>query len=108
MVMESSGDNDCPHPSIHGTRVVTVKRPTPGVDENHPYLSAFDFSRQGWGILPVHDEGFGAERRATFKDGRSLSLQGDQWMGEWRFDSLGDGRLVYLVSCFRCWKVVRH
>ena len=101
------GDADgCPHPFVHGTHVVAVtKYYIHGVDGHHN-LSTFDFSRRGWSTLPVCDEGFGAERRVTVKDGQYLSLQGDQVMDEWAFDSLGGGRLVYLVSRFRYRKVV--
>ena len=100
---------DGPYPLVHGTRMIVVKRSTtPDIEGYHHRLHTFDFSLRGWSVLPpCDDDGDGVGRRAEFTDGRSLLLQGDQEMDEWRFDSLGDGRFMYLVSRPRRQKVVK-
>ena len=90
---------DGPYPLVHGTRMIVVRKSaTPGIEGYHHHLHTFDFSRRGWSVLPLCDDGDGVGRRAAFEDGRNLLLQGDQKMVEWRFQSLGDGRFIYLVS----------
>ena len=89
---------------IQGVRMTWVYV-TPGVDGlYHPHLCSFDLSRRGWNILPFRDEGNGTERRVLFEDGRQISLQGHEGMVESQFDSLGDGKFMYLVSRSRRWK----
>lgn len=100
----SRGDGSS-HPLVHGTHVIAVQRST-GVDGYHHNLCTFDFSRRGWSTQPLSDEGDGVERKAAFENGRDIPLQGHEGVNEWEFDSLGDGRIVYVVSRFRCLKVV--
>ena len=106
-VSRRDGSNGGPYPLVCGARVIIVKRTTtPAIDGRHHNLCTFDFSRRGWNILPLRDEGDGVERRVGFKDGRNILLQGNRDMDEWGFSSLGDGRFMYLVSHFRCQRVV--
>ena len=100
-----------PYPLVQGVRVTIVRMYTkmyftPGVDENHrhPHLCTFDLSQRGWSVLPLWGEDNGIERRLLFEGGRGLFLQGGEGMVEWGFDPLGDGKFMYLVSCFRSWK----
>ena len=106
----SDGAYGYPLPLVHGTRVIAVQRSTSisGPDVYHHNLRTFDFSQWGWSVLPLCDEGSGTERRVAFRDGRSLLLQGNEDMDEWKFHSLSDGRIMYLVSRFRHWKIVGH
>ena len=91
------------HPLVQGVHVILV-----GMDNTgsclHPILHTFDLSWRGRSVLPHRDGGVGTERRISFEDERRFSLQGEEGMIEWGFDSLGDGRFMYLVSCFRFWK----
>ena len=97
------GSDGAPHPLVHGAHVILVNWSTaPGVDEYHQNICILDFSRRGWYTLSLHDEGYGVERRVSFEDGRNLSLEGSEYMDEWEFQSLGDGRFTYLVSHFPC------
>jgi len=112
VVMEVSrgdGDNNDLYPLVHGACMIVVKKPTaPGIHGYYHNLYTFNFSRRGWGILPLRDEGDGAERRVGFEDGWNLLFRGSEGMSEWRFDSLGDGRFMYLVSPSCSWRVVVH
>jgi len=101
------GVNGRPPPLVHGARMIAVQRSTPGFGYYHN-LCTFDFTRRGWSVIPLCDDGsgFGTERRVTFKEGRSLLLQGNEEMDEWKFDSLSGGRIMYVVSCFCRLKVV--
>lgn len=90
-------DNGDSYPLVQGTHVVLVEMYAT------PRLRTFDFSRWGRGVLPLLDEGDGTGRRAVFEDGRNFLLQGSENVTEWGLDSLGDGKFVYLVSCFHPW-----
>ena len=95
-----------PYPLVHGTHVIMVERSTaPGIDGCYHHLRTFDFGRRGWSALPLCDADDGVERRVAFESGRNFLLQGNEEMNEWAFYSLGDGRLMYLVSRFRRRKV---
>ena len=104
--MDGSVHSD-PYPLVRGLHVILVKlNTTPGVGEDHPHshLCTFDLSRRGWGILPRLDEGDGAVRRISFETGQDFSFQTDGRLVGWAFDPLDDGRIMHLVSCFRCWR----
>ena len=77
----------------------------PGANGHHPRLRIFDFSQRGWSTLPPWEEIDGAERRASFEDGRDFLLRNDEDVIEnLEFDKLGDGNFMYLVSYLRRWK----
>ena len=98
-----------PYPSVHGARVIVIKRSTTSDGYGHRnHLHTFDFSRRGWNALRLYREGDRVARMAVFEDGQDLLLQGSEVMKEWGFRSLGDGRLIYLVSRFHPQKIVVH
>ena len=100
-----------PYPLVQGVHVIWVTTYTAPGDDGYPSpprLCTFDFSRRGWSILPLLNEGGGTMRRASFEGGRQLLLQGDEGMAESGFKSLGDGKFMYLVSCFHRWKTVKN
>ena len=92
-----------PCPLVQGVHAIFVKLPPAGRNHHHPHFLTFDLSRRGWSILPLWD-GDGTERRAIFEDGRKFLLQGGGSVVRWRIYSLGDDKLMYLVSCFRRWE----
>ena len=97
-----------PYPLVQGPRVNFLwTRTTPGADGTRPHLYTFDFSRRGWGVLPLRDAGDGVERRVSLEDGRHILLQGEGSMFESWFDSLGNAKFMYRVSNFRLWKATR-
>jgi len=103
-VPECASAYEGPFPLIQGVRV-TWANSTPGVDGLYlPHLCSFDLSRRSWSTLPLRDEGNGTERRVAFEDGRRVSLQGNEGMIESRFDPLGDGKFMHLVSRSPRWK----
>ena len=110
VIMEAPMDGNVhsdPYPLVQGLHVILVKlHTTPGVGEDHPHshFRTFDLSRRGWGILPRLDEGDGAVRRVLPEAGRDFLCQGDEGMVEWGINSWGDGRFMYLVSCYRRWR----
>ena len=93
--------NSGPYPLVQGVHVIVMgmddTRPDDDVSHLHPILSIFDLSRRGRNDLG----GGGAELKVLFEDGEGLSLPGDEGLVEWGFDSLSNGMLEYLVSCFR-------
>ena len=106
-VPEGASVDRGPYLLVQGVHVTWVMMfVTPGVDGcPHPHLCTFDFGRRGWSTLPLRDEGNGTERGVSFEDGRHfLLLQGNPEMSGLGLDSLGDGRLMYLVSRSCCWK----
>ena len=103
-VLHRGSGSACSSPLVQGVRVTLVKAQiTPAIDGNHFdfYLCTFDFSRRGFGALPLLDEGDGAERRALFEDGLDIWIQGRDEMTRWKFNSLCDSNFMYLVSGFR-------
>ena len=90
-VTRPGGSDRVPHPLVQGARVILVKRRAGPGNNNNFYLCTFDFSRRGCSILPLLDEVDGTERRALFEDGRDFSLQENERMSEWGFNSLGNG-----------------
>ena len=90
-VIRPGGSDGVPHPLVQGARVILVKRRAGPGNNNNFYPCTFDFSRWGCSILPLLDEVDGTERRALFEDGRNFSLQENERMSEWGFNSLGNG-----------------
>jgi len=108
-ISQHYGASDGPYPLVHGARMIVVKKSTiRGIDGHHHNLYAFDFSQRSWSTLPLRDGGDGVERRVAFNHGRNLMLRGDDEMSERGFDSLGNGRFMYLVSPCYCWRALVH
>jgi len=106
VVMELPTYGSGPYPLVQGVHVILVKmHVTPSADgSSRDHLHTFDLGRRGCSLLPLWDKGIGTERRVSFKDGREFFLQVAAWMLEWGFNSLGDGKFMYLVSRFCRWK----
>ena len=93
-------------PFVHGVHVVLMEQYTDDDVERSQgsfHLRTFGFSQRGCGALPLCDEGNGAERRASFEDGRKLLLQKDKGMVEYVLDSSGDSNFMHLASCLNRW-----
>lgn len=97
--------NSCPF--VRGVHVIFVKPSAPQNEHGeyglHFYLHILDFSRRACGVLPLRDDGDGAERTALFEDGRDFLVQENDQTIEQRLDSLGNGNFMFLVSNFCCW-----
>jgi hypothetical protein len=104
-VMEIPQRSGTLYPSVQGVHVTMLKlRTVPGICGYHPHLCTFDFSRRGCSVLPLLDEGDGAERRALFEDGRDLLFQENESLFAWGLDLLGDSNFMSLVSSLRRWR----
>lgn len=85
------------YPLIQGAHVALVKTCiTPA--GYRPHLCIFDFSLRGRSILSPWGEDEEAERRVLFEGGWNFLLEGNEEMAEYKFESLGDGKFMYLVS----------
>ena len=89
--------------SVHGTKVVV--QTLTGVQLGQPpsyRIHTFDFSWRGCSSLRLlNEEGGGTGREARFEDGRSFEFKGSEGMrSRATLESLGDGSLLYPVSCF--------
>jgi len=94
------GSHSGSYPLVHGAHMVVVKRSTtPGIGGCHHNLCIFDFSRRGLSLLPPCYDNDGVGRWAAYEDGQNFLFQGNGEMDEWGFNSLGNGRFMYLVSC---------
>jgi len=103
-VPKCAGAYESPYLLIRGVHVTWIKV-TLGIDGiRRPHLYTFDLSRRGWSTLPLRDEGDGTERRVLFEDGRQFLLQDNEGMVEYRFEPLGGGKFMHLVSRSRRWK----
>ena len=89
---------------VHGTKAMVQTVTGFRVGHHSTYgIHTFDFSRRGCSSLQLlNEEGGGTEREALlFKDGWNFEFNGIKGMSPWdTLESLGDGSLFYLVSCF--------
>jgi len=97
MVMEIPMANSKPEIFVHGAQVVVVWTRWFG-DWG---VQTFDFSRRGRSSLPLWGGVYGKTWRSTQYENRwDLRLERPGGMRPWNLESLGDGSLFYLVSCF--------
>jgi hypothetical protein len=100
VVMEIPEHCDYLSTFVHGTKVV-VQTFRLGQPPSY-HIHTFDFSRRGCSSLRfLNEEGGVTEGEALFEDGRCFEFKGSTGMGPRVFlESLGDGSLLYPVSCF--------